>query len=82
MISNEIVVNYKIVYLIEIYNFEIRRSFFHLGSFVQLKKIEFQNLNASNRILGPYMVSNEKVMNYKVVDCVEIYNFDIKFVSI
>ena len=82
MISNEIVVNYKVVYLIEIYNFEIRRSFFHLGSFVQFEKIEFQNLSASNRIMGPYMVSNEKVINYKVVDCVEIYNFDIKFVFI
>jgi len=28
------------------------------------------------------MVSNEKVINYKVVDCIEIYNFDIKFVFI
>ena len=82
MISNEIVVNYEIVYLIEIYNYEIWRSFFHLGSFVQFKKIEFQNLSASNRILGPYMVSNKKVINYKVVDCVEIYNFDVKFVFI
>jgi hypothetical protein len=28
------------------------------------------------------MVSNEKVVNYKVVDLVEIYNFNIKFVFI
>ena len=28
------------------------------------------------------MVSNEKVINYKVVDLIEIYNFDIKFVFI
>jgi len=52
MIYNEIVVNYKIVYLIEIYNFGFGR-FIHLGSFVQFKKIEFQNLSASNIILGP-----------------------------
>ena len=28
------------------------------------------------------MVSNEKIVNYKVVDAFEIYTFDIKFVFI
>jgi hypothetical protein len=44
MISNEIVVNYKVVYLIEIYNFGFGH-FFHLRSFVQFKNFEFQNLS-------------------------------------
>jgi hypothetical protein len=44
MISNKIVVNKKVVYLIKIY--------FHLRSFVQLENFEFQNLSALNRILG------------------------------
>ena len=51
MISSEIVVNYKVVDLL----------FFHLRSFVQFEKIEFQNLSASSRILRPHMVSNKKV---------------------
>jgi hypothetical protein len=28
------------------------------------------------------MTSNEKTLNYKIVDLVEIYNFHIKFTSI
>jgi hypothetical protein len=55
MISNKIVVNYK---------------------------VEFPNLSTSKGILGPQMVSNKKVINYKGVDHVKIYNFDIKFVFI
>ena len=51
MCSNEKVINYKVVDLVEIYNFGFGR-FIHLGSFVQFKKIEFQNLSASNIILN------------------------------
>jgi hypothetical protein len=32
--------------------------------------------------LIPKMTSNEKTLNYKVVDLVEIYKFCIKFISI
>ena len=46
IISNEIVVNYKVVDLMVL-------VVFHLGSFIQFEKIEFQNLSASKRILGP-----------------------------
>jgi hypothetical protein len=28
------------------------------------------------------MTSNEKILNYKIVDLVETYNFHIKFISI
>ena len=28
------------------------------------------------------MTSNKKLFNYKVIDCIEGYNFDIKFVFI
>ena len=28
------------------------------------------------------MISNEKAVNYKVVDLVEVYNIDIKFVFV
>ena len=80
MISNEIVVNYKVVYLIEFYNFAFGHFPFRVVCTIQ--KIEFQNLSASNRILGLYMISNEKVINYKVVGCIEIYNFDTKIVFI
>jgi len=56
MISSEIVVNCKVVDL----------SFFHLRSFVQFENFEFQNLRASSRILGPYMVSNKKSSTTKL----------------
>jgi hypothetical protein len=48
MISNEIIVKYKVVDLIDWF-----WSFFHLGSLVQFEKIKFQNFIASNRIMGP-----------------------------
>ena len=49
MISNEKVINNKVVDLIETYNFGIGHFFIqiHLGNF----KSEFQNLINSNRIL-------------------------------
>ena len=51
MISNEIVVNYKVVYLIEFYNFAFGHFPFRVVCTIQ--KIEFQNLSVSNKILGP-----------------------------
>jgi hypothetical protein len=49
MISNEIVANYKVLYHQDLQLWFW--LFFHLGSLVQLEKIEFQNLSASNRIM-------------------------------
>jgi hypothetical protein len=44
MISNKIVVNKKVVYLIEIY--------FHLRSFVQLENFEFQKFECFKQNYG------------------------------
>ena len=45
-----------------------------------------QNLNFRSEIFVDYlstkMASNEKSLNYKVVDLIDIYNFHIKFISI
>jgi hypothetical protein len=38
-------------------------------------KFEFQNIKISVRLLGPQMISNEKLINYKVVVLIKIYNF-------
>ena len=45
-----------------------------------------QNFNFRSEICVDYLSTkiapNEKLMNYKVVDLVEVYNFYIKFISI
>ena len=38
-------------------------------------KFEFQNVKTSARHLRPQMISNEKLINYKVVVLIKIYNF-------
>jgi hypothetical protein len=38
-------------------------------------KFEFQNVKTLARLLGPQMISNEKLINYIVVVLIEIYNF-------
>ena len=35
-----------------------------------------------NKYLDPEMISNNKIVNKKIVDLIELYNFDIKFVFI
>ena len=46
--------------------------FYHPRSF---DKFEFQNIKTSAKLLGPQMFSNKKLINYKVVVLIEIYNF-------
>jgi hypothetical protein len=65
------VINYKFLVLIEIYNFDFG-CFPIPGSF---ENFEFQNIKILARLLGPQMISNEKLFNYKVVILIKIYNF-------
>ena len=81
MISNEIVINYKVVYLIEIYNFGFGR-FSIQGHLYNSKKLNFKICALETEFWDHKWFQMKKVIIYKVVDCVEIYNFDIKFVFI
>jgi hypothetical protein len=40
-----------------------------------------QSHSTSTHILKFYTISKAKLVNYNVLDLVELYNFDIKFVS-
>jgi len=73
MISNEKVMNIKVVQLIKIYNF----YFGHLSMWLCLNnsKFEFQETINSNNILKHQMIWTEKAMKIKVVVLIEIYNF-------
>ena len=73
MISNEKVMNIKVVQLIKIYNF----YFGHLSMWLCLNnsKFEFQETINSNNILKHQMIWTEKAMKIKVVVLIKIYNF-------
>ena len=45
-------------------------------------KFEFLNIKTIARLLGPQMISNEKLINYKVVVLIDIYNFGFSRFSI
>ena len=47
-------------------------SFLHPRLF---EKIQISNLTNSNVVFHDKMISNEKVVNYKVLELIEIYNF-------
>jgi hypothetical protein len=68
MISNKKVITYKVIVLIEIYNFDV-------GDFPIQGRLT--NLNFKSSKLQPYyqMISNEKDINYKVVGLIKSYNF-------
>ena len=80
MISNENVINNKVVEIIKIYNFYFDHFFVQLC--LNNSKFEFQNMRASNIFLGQLMISNEKVVNNKVVQPNVIYNSCISNFSI
>jgi len=49
---------------------------------MSFNKFEFQNDKTSARLLGPQMISNEKLINYKVVVLIEICSFSFGRFSI
>jgi hypothetical protein len=72
-ISDEKVMNMKVVELIKIYNF----YFGHLFMWLCLNNLnfEFQEMVNSNNILKHQMILFEKIINNKVVELIKIYNF-------
>jgi hypothetical protein len=48
----------------------------------KILNFKFQNLSTQNNILGLLTVLNKKLLNYKVLNLVETYNFDTKYVFI
>ena len=64
MISNENVINNKVVEIIKIYNFYFGHFFIRLC--LNNSKFEFQNMRASNIFLGQLMISNEKSSTTKL----------------
>jgi hypothetical protein len=59
------------VVVIEIYNFDV-------GGFAirgRLKNFNFKIIKTSAILSGPQMFSNQKVINYKVIRPIDIYNF-------
>jgi hypothetical protein len=73
MISNEKVVNNKVVEIIEIYNF----YFGYLSTRLCLnnQKLGFQNMIISNKILKQQMITTKKVITNKVVQLIKVYKF-------
>ena len=49
---------------------------------VQTLSTGFNCLNTNNAYSTLQMILNEKVIDYKVVDLIEIYNFRIKLISL
>ena len=65
--------NTKVVQLMNIYNF----YFSHLVIWqnLNLSNLKFWKTTSSNQNLRPKMISTKKVMNTKVVQLINIYNF-------
>ena len=73
MVKTGNVVNIKVIELIKIYNFYLEKLFMWLCLYNS--KFEFQKMGSSNKIFKHQMMSDEKVMNIKVVYLNKIYNF-------
>jgi hypothetical protein len=78
----------KLVAFDEIYNF-VLQTFFHLKSswgsknwYIIQMQIPKTKIWKIYQFFRPKMTSNEKNLNYKIVDLVESYKFRIKFISI
>ena len=73
MISTEKVVKIKVVKLIKYNNFYFGHLFMSLN--LNNSNFEFQEMTASNKNLTHQMISDEKVMNIKVIVLIKVYNF-------
>ena len=76
MILNENVVNYKVLEIIEIYNFHFGHLFMWLG--LNNSNFEFKKIRTSNKILKQQMISAAKVIDNKVTLSYE--NFHYKYI--
>ena len=90
MASNKIILNCKVVDLVEFYN--LYKDYLHASSYKLIVifwkcavQYSDQNLNFGSEncvnFFSTKVAPNEKSLNYKVVDLVEIYNYYVKFIS-
>ena len=80
MISKEKVVNYKVVDPIEVYSFRFGCLLSEVVCTIQKNWIsKFEGFKQNSRTINNL---KWKSINYKVIDLIKIYNFDIEFVFI
>ena len=79
MVSTEKVINYKIVDHIEIYNFA-SDLFFIWDSMYNSRKLNFKIRELQTELWDRKWFQMKKVINYKVVDLIDLYKLDKKFV--
>jgi len=80
MNSDQKVVNYKVLDLIQLYKVDIQ--FIYIRSHLKISKNKIWIQRTYNDILKYKTLSNTKIYNYKVLNLVELYNFGIELIYI